>query len=70
MTPYLSTDTAVAGSLLADAPPVITGPAAAGIVRALGLVPSETAWVADPNLRSRILHGFIDIPDEIAGGAR
>lgn len=70
MTPFLSTDAAVAGSLLAEAPPVISGPAAAGIVHALNLVPRETAWAADRNLRSGILRGFIDLPDDLAGGAR
>ncbi|TFI30092.1 hypothetical protein [Streptomyces sp. 4R-3d] len=64
MTPYLSTDAAVAGSLLADPPPVITGAAATGIIRALGLAPQDDGpvirdWTTGPSFRS-----------DLAGGAR
>lgn len=63
MTPFLSTNAAVAGSLLAEAPPVITGAAATGIIRALGLAPDDEPvipdWTTGPSLRS-----------DLAGGAR
>ncbi|MFD3520484.1 hypothetical protein [Streptomyces sp. NPDC058653] len=71
MTPYLSTNAAVAGELLAEAPPVITGAAATGIVHALGLTgPRIPDWITDPNLRADIAAGYMELSDDLAGGAR
>ncbi|WP_329390070.1 hypothetical protein [Streptomyces sp. NBC_01716] len=75
MTPFLSTNTAVAGAQLADAPPVITGAAADAIVHALDLDPQRVtprvpAWITDPDTIRSILLGHIDVPDDFMGGAR
>lgn len=75
MTPYLSTDAAVAGELFAEAPPVITGAAAEGIIHALELDPQRAtprvpAWIKDPDTIRSILLGHIDVPDDFMGGAR
>ncbi|MGW1015640.1 hypothetical protein [Streptomyces niveus] len=62
MTPFLSTNAAVVGELLADPPPVITGAAATGIIRALGLAPQDDGpalpdWTTGPSLRSNLAVG-------------
>ncbi|MFF2940852.1 hypothetical protein ACFVSQ_13515 [Streptomyces niveus] len=62
MTPFLSTDTAVVGNFLADPPPVITGAAATGIIRALRLAPQDDEpalpdWTTGPQVASRLAGG-------------
>lgn len=66
-----STNTAVAGELFAELPPVITGAAATGILRALDLVERRIhAWITDPNLRADIAAGYAELSDDLAGGVR
>ncbi|MEU0393871.1 hypothetical protein ABZ208_14010 [Streptomyces sp. NPDC006208] len=51
--------------------PVVPAPVARQLLAGLDLAPRRRvpAWVTDPGLRESILAGFIDIPDELAGGA-
>lgn len=51
--------------------PTVPTPAAGLLLRGLDLAPRTTvpAWVADPDMRASIEDGFIDIPDDLLGGA-
>jgi len=65
-------ETVVLSELLSDlpkAPAVVQQAVAAPLLRALDLVPRAPSWVTDPDVIASILAGFIDIPDDIAGGA-
>ncbi|WP_030917484.1 hypothetical protein [Streptomyces sp. NRRL B-24720] len=55
MTPR--TETVIVSTLLSDPPPVITGPVAQSIVRALGL---------DPNYADSLARGFVETLDQFA----
>jgi hypothetical protein len=51
--------------------PVVPEAAAGLLLRGLDLAPRTRvpAWVTDPDLIASILAGFIDIPDDLCGGA-
>lgn len=61
------TETVVSPLLL----PVVPEHAAALLLRGLDLTPrtKAPAWVTDPDVRASIEAGFIDIPDDLNGGA-
>lgn len=51
--------------------PVVPEHAASLLLRGLDLAPRTRvpAWVRDPDMRASIEAGFIDIPDDLMGGA-
>lgn len=65
----LATETVVSPLLLTL--PVVPVQASSLLLRGLDLAPRTTApaWVTDPDMRASIEAGFIDIPDDLYGGA-
>lgn len=58
----------VVSELLCVLPPVLEAPV---LLRALDLVPRPVpAWITDEAVRSSIVDGFIDIPDDLLRGSR
>lgn len=51
--------------------PVIPPPASRLLLAGLDLAPRTRvpAWITDPAVRASILAGFVDIPDDLIGGA-
>ncbi|WP_381800998.1 hypothetical protein [Streptomyces niveus] len=67
----MRTETAVMSELLCDTGPVMQTEVAGPLLRALDLVErTAPAWITDPNLRRDITRGFIELSDDLAGGAR
>ncbi|MEV0779241.1 hypothetical protein [Streptomyces sp. NPDC050428] len=66
----LRPETAVMSELLCDPGPVMQTEVAGPLLRALDLVDRRVpAWITDPNLRRDIARGFIELSDDLAGGA-
>jgi hypothetical protein len=64
-------ETAVLSELLCDTGSVMQPEVAGPLLRALDLVDRRTpAWITDPNLRRDITRGFVEISDDLLGGAR
>jgi hypothetical protein len=51
--------------------PIVPKPVSGLLLRGLDLAPrtKAPAWVSDPDMRASIEAGFIDIPDDLHGGA-
>ncbi|WP_330173056.1 hypothetical protein OG875_05255 [Streptomyces sp. NBC_01498] len=64
-------ETAVLSELLCDTGPVMQTEVAGPLLRALDLVERAIpAWITDPNLRADIAAGYVELSDDLAGGAR